>query len=53
MFVNATSGEPTMLTLDEKARLIEVAVKSSAGRRPVATGIPAESHSEAVTLLPG
>jgi 4-hydroxy-tetrahydrodipicolinate synthase len=51
LLVNATSGEPTTLTQDEKARLIEVAVKASAGRRPVAAGIPAESHAEAVTLL--
>jgi 4-hydroxy-tetrahydrodipicolinate synthase len=51
LLVNATSREPTTLTLEEKARLIEVAVKTSAGRRPVAAGIPAESHSEAVTLL--
>jgi 4-hydroxy-tetrahydrodipicolinate synthase len=51
LLVNATSGEPTTLTLEEKARLIEVAVKTSAGRKPVAAGIPAESHSEAVTLL--
>ena len=32
--VNATSGEPTTLTFEEKARLIEVAVKSSARRKP-------------------
>jgi 4-hydroxy-tetrahydrodipicolinate synthase len=51
LLVNATSGEPTTLTLEEKARLIEVAVKTSAGRKPVTAGIPAESHSEAVTLL--
>jgi 4-hydroxy-tetrahydrodipicolinate synthase len=51
LLVNATSGEPTTLTLDEKARLIEVAVKTSAGRKPVVAGIPAESHAEAVTLL--
>jgi 4-hydroxy-tetrahydrodipicolinate synthase len=51
LLVNATSGEPTTLTLEEKARLIEVAVKTSAGRKPVAAGIPAESHSEAITLL--
>jgi len=51
LLVNATSGEPTTLTLEEKARLIEVAVKTSAGRKPVAAGIPAESHSEAVMLL--
>jgi 4-hydroxy-tetrahydrodipicolinate synthase len=51
LLVNATSGEPTTLTLDEKARLIDIAVKTSAGRRPVAAGIPAESHAEAMTLL--
>src|SRR5271166_1059673 len=51
LLVNAASGEPTTLTLDEKARLIEAAVKTSAGRRPVAAGIPAESHAEAAMLL--
>jgi 4-hydroxy-tetrahydrodipicolinate synthase len=51
LLVNATSGEPTMLTTDEKARLIEVAVTTAAARKPVAAGIPAESHAEAVTLL--
>jgi len=51
LLVNATSGEPTTLTLEEKARLIEVAVKTSAGRKPVVAGIPADSHAEAVTLL--
>jgi 4-hydroxy-tetrahydrodipicolinate synthase len=51
LLVNATSGEPTTLTFDEKARLIDVAVKTSAGRKPVVAGIPAESHAEAVNLL--
>jgi 4-hydroxy-tetrahydrodipicolinate synthase len=51
LLINATSGEPTMLSLDEKAQLIAVAVKTSAGRRPVVAGIPAESHAEAATLL--
>jgi 4-hydroxy-tetrahydrodipicolinate synthase len=51
LLVNATSGEPTTLTFEEKARLIEVAVKTSADRRPVVAGIPAESHAEAAALL--
>jgi 4-hydroxy-tetrahydrodipicolinate synthase len=51
LLVNATSGEPTTLTSDEKAQLIQIAVKTSAGRRPVAAGIPAESHAEAAMLL--
>src|SRR5262249_9170506 len=41
LLVNATSGEPTTLTFEEKAQLIEVAVKTSAKRKPVAAGIPA------------
>jgi 4-hydroxy-tetrahydrodipicolinate synthase len=51
LLVNATSGEPTTLAFDEKARLIEVAVRTSGGRKPVVAGIPAESHAEAVKLL--
>ena len=51
LLVNATSGEPTTLTVDEKARLIEVAVKTSAARKAVVAGIPSESHADAVTLL--
>ena len=51
LLVNATSGEPTTLTSDEKARLIDIAVKTSAGRRaPVAAGI-CRVHAEAMTLL--
>jgi 4-hydroxy-tetrahydrodipicolinate synthase len=51
LLVNATSGEPTTLTFEEKARLIEVAVKTSGNRKPVVAGIPAESHAEVVDLL--
>jgi 4-hydroxy-tetrahydrodipicolinate synthase len=51
LLANTISGEPTTLTLEEKARLIEIAVKTSAGRRPVAAGVPAESHAEALMLL--
>jgi Dihydrodipicolinate synthetase family len=46
LLVNATSGEPTTLTREEKTRLIQVAVETSARRRPVVAGIPAESHAE-------
>ena len=35
LLVNATSGEPTMLTLEERAQLVEFVIKTSAGRRPV------------------
>jgi 4-hydroxy-tetrahydrodipicolinate synthase len=51
LLVNATSGEPTTLSFEEKARLIETAVKTSAHRRPVVAGTPAESHAETVALM--
>ena len=42
LLVNATSGEPTTLTLEERAKLVEVAVEVSGGRRPL---VPARHHS--------
>lgn len=51
LLVNATSGEPTTLTLEERARLVEVAVGVSAGRRPVFAGTASQSHAETVTLI--
>jgi 4-hydroxy-tetrahydrodipicolinate synthase len=51
LLVNATSGEPTTLTLDERAKLVEVAVEVSAGRRPVCAGTASQSHVETVTLI--
>jgi 4-hydroxy-tetrahydrodipicolinate synthase len=50
LLVNATSGEPTTLTLEERARLVEVAVDVSAGRCPVCAGTGSQSHAETVTL---
>jgi 4-hydroxy-tetrahydrodipicolinate synthase len=32
--VNATSGEPTTLTVEERGQLVEFAIKTSNGRRP-------------------
>jgi 4-hydroxy-tetrahydrodipicolinate synthase len=51
LLVNATSGEPTTLTLDERAQLVEVAMEASGGRRPVCAGTASQSHAETVTLL--
>ena len=51
LLVNATSGEPTTLTLDERAKLVEVAMEASGGRRPVCAGTGSQSHAETVTLL--
>jgi 4-hydroxy-tetrahydrodipicolinate synthase len=51
LLVNATSGEPTTLTLEERAKLVEVAVEVSGGRRPVCAGTASQSHAETVTLI--
>lgn len=51
LLVNATSGEPTTLTLEERARLVEVAQDVSAGRCPVCAGTASQSHEETVSLI--
>jgi dihydrodipicolinate synthase/N-acetylneuraminate lyase len=43
LLVNATSGEPTMLTVQERGDLVEFAIKVSNGRRPVCAGTASES----------
>ena len=51
LLVNATSGEPTMLTLHERAELVEFVIKTSAGRRPVCAGTASESFDENASLV--
>lgn len=51
LLINATSGEATMLTLEERAKLVEVAMKVAAGRRPVCAGTASTSHADTVTLV--
>ena len=51
LLVNATSGEPTTLTLEERAKLVEVANDVSSGRRPVCAGTASQSHSETLVLV--
>src|SRR5580658_7912412 len=51
LLVNATSGEPTMLTLQERAQLVEFVIKTSAGRRPVCAGTASESFDENASLV--
>jgi 4-hydroxy-tetrahydrodipicolinate synthase len=50
LLVNATSGEPTTLTLEERAKLVEVAAEVSSGRCPVCAGTASQSLAETVTL---
>jgi len=51
LLVNATSGEPTTLTLDERAQLVEFAIKTSNGRRPVCAGTASESFEATAALV--
>src|SRR5271167_3117579 len=54
LLVNATSGEPTMLTLltlEERAQVVEFVIKTSAGRLPVCAGTASESLDENAALV--
>jgi 4-hydroxy-tetrahydrodipicolinate synthase len=51
LLVNATSGEPTMLTVEERGQLVEFAIKTSNGRRPVCAGTASESFEATAELI--
>jgi len=51
LLVNATSGEPTMLTVEERGQLVEFAIKTSNGRRPVCAGTASESFEASAALI--
>ena len=51
LLVNATSGEPTTLTVEERAQLVEFAIKTSDGRRPVCAGTASESFEATASLI--
>jgi 4-hydroxy-tetrahydrodipicolinate synthase len=51
LLVNATSGEPTTLTVEERGQLVEFAIKTSNGRRPVCAGTASESFEATGKLI--
>ena len=51
LLVNATSGEPTMLTVEERGQLVEFAIKTSNGRRPICAGTVSESFEATAALI--
>ena len=51
LLVNATSGEPTTLTVEERGQLVEFAIKTSNGRRPVCAGTASESFEATASLI--
>lgn len=50
ILVNGTTGEPSTLTADERARLVRVAVETVRGRVPVVAATGSQSHAETVWL---
>ncbi|PTX64602.1 4-hydroxy-tetrahydrodipicolinate synthase [Melghirimyces profundicolus] len=48
--VTGTTGEPSSLTLQERERVMEVAVKAAAGRVPVVPGTGSTNHQETLHL---
>jgi 4-hydroxy-tetrahydrodipicolinate synthase len=50
ILVTGTSGEPSTLTIDERAQLAKVAVETAAGRVPVVAATGSQSHAETVDL---
>jgi 4-hydroxy-tetrahydrodipicolinate synthase len=50
ILVNGTTSEPSTLTIEERNKLVEVAVKTAAGRVPVVAATGSQSHADSVTL---
>ncbi len=48
--VNGTTSEPSTLTVEERARLVKVAVETSRKRIPVVAATGSQSHAETVWL---
>ena len=48
--VTGTTGEASLLTFEERAKLMETAVKASAGRKPVIAGTGCASTKETIAL---
>lgn len=48
--VNGTTGEPSTLTVEERNRLVEVAVKAAAGRIPVVAATGGQSHADTIAM---
>ncbi|MDQ1397501.1 MAG: 4-hydroxy-tetrahydrodipicolinate synthase [Acidimicrobiaceae bacterium] len=48
--VNGTTATPSTLTIEERAELVRVAVKTASGRLPVVAATGSQSHAETVWL---
>lgn len=50
LIVTGTTGEASLLTIDERVKLFETAIKTSAGRKPVIAGTGCASTKETIAL---
>lgn len=50
LIVTGTTGEASLLTFDERVKLMETAVKASAGRKPIIAGTGCASTIETIAL---
>ncbi len=50
LIVTGTTGEASLLTFDERVKLIETAVKATAGRKPIIAGTGCASTKETLAL---
>ena len=50
ILVNGTTSEPSTLSIDERNKLVDVAMEATAGRRPVCAATGSQSHAETVAL---
>ncbi len=50
ILVNGTTSEPSTLSVEERNRLVDVALEAAAGRRPVCAATGSQSHAETVIL---
>ena len=51
ILVNGTTAEPSTLTIDERTRLLEIAVEAGEGKIPIVAATGSQSHAESVELL--
>lgn len=50
ILVNGTTSEPSTLSIEERNQLVDVAIDTAAGRRPVCAATGSQSHAETVVL---
>src|SRR5713226_7096128 len=48
--VTGTTGEPSTLAVEERIRLLDTAVKTAKGRRPVVAACGSQSHADSLAM---